>query len=206
MPETIKKRQAMQQIKTRKDYNEYIASLKRFSEKGAEKLIKGDKGLKLTEWEWDEYKREERKSNLWKQREKKRIENLPELSRGKKTGNKVQMGKEETNALKPVKRDINKIRSNDWDRIRRAIDFRTSDMKNAEYLKRVKDNYIQSMITTGIDDDIIEHVKKIDAQTIADKMIVDKEAETTFVYSREELQTKNDALRRVWGIETDNEE
>ncbi len=205
LPHTQTKTGAIANIKTRKDYNDYIASLRRFSQRGAEKPIKGKEGLKTTQWEWEEYKRKEDAQNRWKAREKRRIEKLDELSRGKKTGNKVQMGTEAINSLEPRNRDINKIRGYEWERFIMSVDNQINDKKRQEHLERVKDNYITALITTGISDDIIDKIRGTDPQKISDTMMIDKEAGITFIYDRTQFEEKEKALRNVWGIKDPEE-
>lgn len=200
LPDTQTKTKALQEIKTRADYNRYIKSLQRFSEKGAETVLKDSKGnRKTTKWAWEEYKRKEKAQNMWKARERKRIAELPQKSRGQEVGYNVRMDTEKMNSLKPTHRTLDSISSHyEFERFTRTVDNRINQAKLEEHFNRVKENYITSMRAVGIDGDIIDYIEELDGQTISDTMMIDTEASITFVYSQEELTLKNESLRNVW--------
>lgn len=192
----------MQEIKTRSDYNKFINSLHRFSRKGAEEVVQNAKGHNITtKWGWDEYKRKERAQNRWKAKERERIANLPQKSRGQELDYNVRMDTEKMNSLKPTHRKIESVQSHAaFERFTRNVDNRINKNKLEEHYEVVKKNYIASMQAVGIDDEIIDYVSDLDGQTISDTMLIDTEATITFVYGQEELNIKNESLRNVWGM------
>ena len=101
-PAKVSKKEILETITTRADYNRTIKNLQKFSKRGAETPVKSSRGAKATQWAVDKYKQEQRTENIRRAKRRKELEEK-EVKIGKKgTGIKrAQMGDIKENAVKP---------------------------------------------------------------------------------------------------------
>ena len=199
LPSKITKKEALEKIETRSEFNRFVNSLQRFSRKGAEEIIKSERGANMTKWAHQEYKLGERLDNARKARELKKLEEQEVTSRGKGTGVKrAQMGTIKENSLKPRHRDPLKMSQKEWDLARSNMDRMLYASYRREKQKRMKENYIKGLIISGFPEDVIEMVRNTPLDDFLEKVINDTEASFDFIYDPIELQVKAQALKRVW--------
>lgn len=108
LPEKVKVKEVKQLIKNKKDLQREVNSLKRFSERGAEKIVvlpDNKYNLKVTKWQKDDMKRRAKAVNRKRARRLEQIKDLDMTHRGEKTGYKkgeFGMSKAEEVELRPV--------------------------------------------------------------------------------------------------------
>lgn len=109
LPEKVSVRQMKQLIDTRTDLNREIKSLQRFTERGAEELVKvpnNEYNLKITKWQKKEMGIRLSAINKKRNKRRKEIADMDMTSRGEDLGYKrgeLGMGSMDENALKPMK-------------------------------------------------------------------------------------------------------
>lgn len=108
LPEKVKLKELESLLETKHDFNREINSLRRFSERGAEKLVKMPNNaydsVKITKWQRDDMRRRKRTINRNRKKRKELIESIEMESRGEKLGyTKAQMGKISERELDPIK-------------------------------------------------------------------------------------------------------
>lgn len=150
LPPTAKKHDLRNEIETRTDFKNEIASLKRFTEKGAEELVRvpiAKDNIYITKYQLSEMKRLERKTEAELSRRRKQYLEIEATSGGKGLGysSDVGMGKAEEHSLKPVKAFV---RSQDLPSVMRR--FKTLQKMGRHGFWREKDiryreNYIASL-------------------------------------------------------------
>ena len=199
VPNRVSKKEAIQSIGTRADFNRLINSLQRFSKKGAEKPVTSSRGAKSTQWEVDEFKHKQRIENARRTRERKKLEQQDVKSRGKSTGVKrAEMGSIKENSLKPSRKNFQNLSQKEWELAKRNID----NMLNANYRDekklKMKENYIKGLITAGFPDSLIDIIRGMDIDKFVETVANDQEATFDFIYDPLELQVKAEALKETW--------
>ena len=199
MPARVTKKQALESISTRAEYNRLIKSLQRFSKRGAEQPVSSSRGAKSTKWETEEYKIKQRIENARRTRERKKLEAEEVLSRGKGTGQKrASMGTIKENALKPIKKDFQNLSSKEWDLAKRNIDRQLNAKYREVQKKKMKDNYIKGLTEAGYPESLIKQIKETPLDAFVHTVNTDQEASFDFIYDPLEMKTKADALAGVW--------
>lgn len=199
VPDRVSKKEAIQSIETRADYNRLINSLQRFSKRGAEKPVTSTRGAKSTQWEVEEFKHKQRIENARRTRERKKLEQQDVKSRGKSTGVKrAEMGSIKENSLKPSRKNFQNLSQKEWELAKKNID----NMLNANYRDekklKMKENYIKGLITAGFPDSLIDIIRGMDIDTFVETVANDQEATFDFIYDPLELQVKAEALKETW--------
>lgn len=110
LPNTIKKKDKQQLIEDfkempRSEFNKYLNSLERFTERGAEKVVTNEEGVATTKWRKREIQIDTAAANREKAKERKELDiDLDALP-------KNMMNDIKANELKPKSFDFNKIKS-----------------------------------------------------------------------------------------------
>lgn len=199
LPDRVKKSDAIKSINTRADLNKTVNSLKRFSQKGAEKPAKSKRGAKSTKWEVDEFKRKQRQENARRTRERKKIESKPVTSRGKKTGSKrSEMGTIKANELKPSKKKFENLSQKEWDLAKANIEQAINPLHQEFRKHNMRLNYIKGLRNAGFSEDIVANILEMDIDDFIETTQTDTEAEFDFIYDPIEFKLKNAALLQVW--------
>ncbi len=205
MPNRVKKKDVVNKIVTRADFNREISALKRFAAKGSEKIVSSKRGAKTTLWEKKEFQFKQQRVNRKRTIERKKVEEQDVLSRGKTTGVKrAEMGSIKENELKTIKLNFENLSQKEWDLKRTAID-RALDEGFQEFRKyNMKNNYIKGLQNAGFSDDLVDLVRKTNIDTFVTTVRLDTEAQFDFIYDPLQFQDKQDVLMELWGNAEEN--
>lgn len=209
LPDTIKFSDFKSNIGTRSDYNRSLQNIKSFSNRGAEKIVKGAKGVKTTQWDIDVTTRANEERNKKRAKKQKELAKKNVKSQGKDTGNKrSEMGKIKEVALKPVNLDVNKKTPEEWEKAKKSIERELNTKKQNEALQQMKENYIKGLKTNGYDEELIELVESVDNDIFIDTVVNDTEASFDFIYDPLQREIKSEALKNAWNhaIESRNKQ
>lgn len=199
LPNTVNKTGLKAQIQTRADFNETIASLKRFSLRGAEKPAPSNRGRKTTQWADAEQARKNAKLNKIKEKALAEIQNAPVTSRGVDTGKtRAEMGTIKENSLKPITRNPENMTQKEWDYFVRTTERALDPMKNTLDRINMKLNYIKGLYNAGFSDDVVDLVRQVDPDQFVYTVNTDEQATYEFIYDPIEFELKERALIAVW--------
>lgn len=123
-------------INNRRDFNNKLRSYSRFLKRGAQEIIKNDRGTATTKWQYNEALINIRTIN--RQRSKK----LKQADYSVKKGNANQIDR---NTLNPIKFNFAEKTPQEWDRFVRAAEKKASQSYSSEALKRYRENYIKAI-------------------------------------------------------------
>ena len=200
LPPKLSYTKVKNEIVSRKDYNNLIKSLQRFSQKGAEMPITSKRGATATKWDVQEFNIKQRVENIRRKNELKRIQEKEITSRGKPTGVKrAEMGTIKEVELKPSRKRFDNLSQREWAKAKESIDRNLNDFKNTQQMQKMKDNYIKGLTEAGFSENLISTVEKIPLKEFKDKVVTDTEASFDFIYDPQEVQIKESALTEMWG-------
>lgn len=161
-------------IKTRQDFNRELNSLKRFSRRGREQIVKNEKGLKLTKHDISEAKEKVRIINIKRAYERKKIGFSPEK------GNMYQL---EHQNLTPKNLNLNKS-SRDWEKYIKSIDKEVSSTFKEEQINQYKENYFKAIEKQlgNHSKELINLLKDVDTQFLYEKSMGNEFLNVKFIY------------------------
>lgn len=151
LPEKVSARELKNLIDTRQDLKRELNSLRRFSQKGAEKIVKvpdNDYNLKITKWQKEEMTR---RAGVINRRRKERLEQIQgiEVKQGGKslgyTRGQVGMGKADEVALRPVNAFTPKMNRTELKYKHTQLIRESRDRYYKEKEERLKENYIKGI-------------------------------------------------------------
>lgn len=207
LPEKVSSKQLKEIINTRQDLHRELNSLKRFSKKGAEKIVTipdTEYDLKTTKWQKVEMNR---RVGIINRRRKERLEHLQEVemtSRGKSLGytrGQLGMGKATEVALQPLTAFFRTMGNTDlkkrWQSI--LVQSQSDYFTKKDY--RLRDNYIKALVTSFNENNISDIIEAIENMDIKDFLNKFEEEGGTFemAYPGKELEHEYEsALRSIW--------
>ena len=207
LPEKVSSKQLKEIINTRQDLHRELNSLKRFSKKGAEKIVTipdTEYDLKTTKWQKVEMNR---RVGIINRRRKERLERLQEVemtSRGKSLGytrGQLGMGKATEVALQPLTAFFRTMGNTDlkkrWQSI--LVQSQSDYFTKKDY--RLRDNYIKALVTSFNENNISDIIEAIENMDIKDFLNKFEEEGGTFemAYPGKELEHEYEtALRSIW--------
>lgn len=130
LPKKLSVKELRKDITTRTEFNREIKSYQRFSQKGAEKLVKNKYGVIATSWE---VKRTGMLQGIINKRRKKRLEQIP---KEKRTGRIIK----ELNLNKDTQSFYNR-KQFAWDKFRENVERQARFKRQAEKDERYHKNY-----------------------------------------------------------------
>jgi hypothetical protein len=142
LPDTIKKADKLQMVEEfktapRSEFNKYLNSLDRFLDRGAEKVIENEKGVKITKWKKKEIGIQTATANREKAREREMFD--VEVPEGKSTGDI------KYNSLRPKEFNFDNIKSKkELDMFEKAV----KKQSKANYLPDKMDEYKKNYLET----------------------------------------------------------
>lgn len=83
LPERVSAKTLKEDISTRADYNRIVKALAGFSEKGAEKIVKGKGGAETTQWEYKQVQKAVQAENRARKRQQEALDKRPVMIGGK---------------------------------------------------------------------------------------------------------------------------
>lgn len=199
LPNRVQKKDVINSIHTRADFNRTVASLKRFSARGAEEPVKSTRGAKATKWEVAEVTKKERRINREREKERNALLDKEVTTRGKGTGSKrSEMGSLKENALKPIKANFNIKSQKEWDLMKANIDAQLNEAHKAFRKSNMRLNYIKGLQDAGFSDDIVDLVRQMDIDKFIETIETDAEATFDFIYDPIDHELKSEALKETW--------
>ena len=154
-------------ISTRQDYNRQLNMLKRFSRRGAEKIVEtgSDYGARTTKWQEQEQKRLVQTIN---RRRKARLDTLNAIEvmnasgkLGYTLGQMFGMGLAEQNKLKPTQAFTRGQSQKDIKWKWRALQIEARDTYYNERDEMLKNNYIKTILENFDKDDVMDIIAEI---------------------------------------------
>lgn len=201
-PQTIRKSEFIKGIKTRKDLNRELNSLKRYGKRGAEKQVvsKSDEHLKATKWEVKEYKHKEGIINARKTRERHRLEEKEHLQGGKKSGYKKgeSLSPLLEESLRTSHNNFNDKNKTNWEKFKKRIDKQLDSNYMPNMNSLYKENYIKALDKMNYPPDIKYIINRLNTDRFIDRYAVDELATIDFVYSLHEMEIRIDTIREIW--------
>ena len=177
LPEKVSVRQLKKLIKTRRDLNREINSLKRFTQKGAEKIVvvpDTDYNLQVTSWQMKEMNR---RVGIINPRRKNRLDMIREMGVAGHdfTLGELGMGKQAENELAPTTSFYRSMTQTDlkWKYKSLLAETQSSFFTERDY--QVRENYIKGIkenypTNLGLDE-VIEAIEKMDIKDFLDKFL-----------------------------------
>lgn len=211
LPDRVSAKELRSMIKTRADFNRELNMLKRFSKKGAEKLVEApdnDNNLVLTKWQRTEMNRMAAIINRKRADRRKKIFDAPAKSRGEELGytvgqDQASMGKAEKVALSPVNAFTPSM-----DRYSLSVKFRKLKKEvKADYWnwrdEIMRNNYITSLEENFNINDIQEIVDRIRGMDFDEfRRVFAEERLSTFElnYPMDDIEYRKNlsSLRAIW--------
>ena len=148
LPSKITKKELKENVYTRNELQRKLKELQRFSERGAEEVVKTTGGVKLTQYELQNIKRENAriKRNITREINRLKI-NKPKVFGKMQTSTFSEMGDTEYLNLvarrKALEKDINKLSKEEFERFTKLIE---KTGKNQQYMNNIfKENYFEML-------------------------------------------------------------
>lgn len=200
-PKKLDVNKVRQDITTRKDFNNLMSSLDRFSKRGAEKIVSMENvenNIRTTQWQFDEMKRMEKTINRERKKYKEWVDKYDKYSDLK--GNA--MGSIDSNNFKPVNITTNKMTQTDFNKKfesfnkesgSRYWENREEAMKDS-YIKGIRQNYREEDV-----EDLIEYIENMDSKEFYEKYLqAGQDFEYLYYDSEEQYQAYLTQLRATW--------
>lgn len=202
LPQRMTKKDAIQSIETRADFNRLAKSLQRFSKRGAEKAVTSSRGAKATQWEVDEFRRKQQIENARRTRERKAIEEKEVKIAGRGTGKtRAEMGSIKENELKPSRKKFDNMSQKEWELASKNMDRLLNATVREERRLQMRENYLKGLTENGfLDDapDLEKYIRGIDIDTFYETVQTDETA--TFFFYKDPIAYKSrlDTLIDTW--------
>lgn len=210
LPDKVSVAQMKELIETRNDLKRELNSLKRFSQKGAEKLVDvpgNDYNLKTTNWQKKEMSRRIGVINRKRKKRLNDLENIEMTSGGKPLGYKksdIGMGSAESNSLKPMNAFTPKMTRGDLNKKFEAIKNESKEMYWDKRDLGLIDSYISSLednLNANDIKDIVDHINKMDVKEFK-KIFYAEGGHELFDFSypktEEEKRQYTEHLKSIW--------
>ena len=204
LPKKVSVKDLKSKITTRSDFNRNLKSLKRFSEKGAEKLVEPKNKLKPTKIEKEILEAETPLTNyMLKERRIKtrtvnasRAKELKALNVSAKLGN---MSTIEKANLKPKQLVLSKSQEA-WNKFDESLDKEIQSNFKEQGYQAYKDNYLKGLKNdvNDIDDRVFNMVKDLDAKELFDKSVSNPRLQIKFHYDPLDDGVVEDTLFEEW--------
>ena len=205
MPPRVSYKDLRQDITSRQEFNRELNSLKRFSQKGSEKIVEAKQtGLKVTAWERKEVGIQVAIINRERSRKRKMIEQEEATSRGQKLNlTRAQMNSIRMNELKKKPFNFDKIKKSDWIRYKATVKKQSHPDFQSDSDIHLRENYIKGLKEVFGDTDetkqLIEEIEKLPIKEFITKFYKEQEATVDFIYDPIEAERKLKILKDdVW--------
>lgn len=182
LPQKIRVKTLKADITNKRDYNRIVRTYRRFSVRGAEKIITNKKGVSYTKWQRDKLKNDLRRLNY--ARSKALAQASPSTYKGT-------MGSITNRNLAPKKVNLQNISSQKGlENVLRGIEKQLSSGYTEEKSRQYKSNYIQSWYNTfGLEGtDILQRILNIPNDVFYNMFYEDPRLQIDFIYDYYELQ------------------
>lgn len=205
LPTRVSYKDLRQTITSRKEFNRELNSLKRFSQKGSEKIVTAkESGLKTTAWERKEVGIQVAIINRERTRKRKLVEEEEATSRGQKLNQKrSQMNSIRMNELNKKIFNFDKIKKSDWDKYKATVKRQSHPDFQSEADENLRQNYIKGLKEVFGETDetkkLIKEIEKLPIKDFITKFYKEQEATVDFIYDPIEAERKFRILKDdVW--------
>lgn len=204
LPDKVSVKELKKDIATRKDLNFYLNKMKRFSEKGAEEIVKSDKGAISTKWAVQEFEREQKAENRRRKKREKELGEKEVTVSNKPTGAKrKEMGKIKENEVKEHKGKFKNKSQEEWEKASKLMEKRMTDAYSQDKKKQMLENYVKGLISEGYSDKLLKMLDKVPIEKFLELNDTDENASFGFIYDPIELKAREDYLIELWGAHMD---
>jgi len=190
LPQKISTKALQGRIGTRKDFKRELASLQRFSKRGAERIQVTESGLTLTQYEIKEVKNKVRITNIKRAIERKKLD---------VTEREGVMGQVAERGLRPKAFSLNKSQK-EWEKFVESLEREISSNFKLEQLEKYKQNYLQGLIdnlgTKG--EELANLLKDVSPEKLFSNSVTNPLLSIDFIYDPLELETIIDAKIEAW--------
>lgn len=200
LPNKVSKKELMERIKTRKDFNIEVNSLLRFSKRGAEKLKTNKAGVTKTKWEFNDLSYRKKRINLRNKRELKKYYETQVNEGGEPIGfNRYQlMMSEGESVLLPIETEIENVTERNWNNFIKKLHRQGSENYLDELNELYKTNYIKALLENGFDLDFIKEIDKNSSDTFIKMLREDVFGDISFVYDPIEFDRRQEKIYALW--------
>lgn len=199
LPERAKKSEAVESIYSRKDFNRYIAKLERFTAETAKPTKKSKRGAVTTQWEHDEFLRNQKAVNRERAKLKKELEGQEVSIGGEGTGyKKAQMSDFKEVSVRPDQKKFENMSQKEWKEASKLMDARLRADYNLDKKKKMLENYIKGLIRQGYSDDLLKMIASIDPEVFYEKIDLDEFAGFAFIYDMQALKDLEESIKGAW--------
>lgn len=205
LPPRVSYKELREGILSRQELNRELNSLKRFSQKGSEKIVTAkNTGLKVTAWEKKEVGIQVAIINRERTRKRKLLEEEEATSRGQRLNQKrSQMNSIRMNELNKKVFNFDKIKKSDWDKYRATVKRQSHPNFQSEADENLRQNYIKGLKEVFGETDetkqLIEEIEKLPLKQFITKFYKEQEATVDFIYDPIEAERKLRILKDdVW--------
>lgn len=187
-------------IKTRRDFNNFINKYNRYLREGVEELQKSNRGAVASKWAVREFEIAQFAENTKRRATAKRLGEQDVTIAGKTTGVKrAEMGSIKENAVKPSKKKFINQSQEEWERASRLFERKMMSTYNDEQMQLMIENYVKGLIAEGYSDDLLQILNKIPVDKFREIIDTDETATYDFIYDPLNLKAKQDSLVELWG-------
>ena len=210
LPEKISAKQLKDLINTRQDLNRELNALKRFSKRGAEKIVdvpNSEYGLQITSWQRSEMNRRIGIINRKRKSRLEEIQNTEMTSRGESLGytrGQLGMGKAEEVSLRPMTAFYRTMGNTDLKKRWQSILVQSQSDYFTKKDFQVRENYIKGLKENYNEDDIKDIINKIENMDIKEFLNTFNEEGGTFEFAYPDPELEKEyisSLRSTWNVE-----
>lgn len=198
LPTKLDKKEVRQNIKTPSDFKHFIERHTSFLKEGAENVVKSTRGAKATQWEVNEFYRNQEEEN---KRRKARLEELGKKEvtiAGEATGQtRARMGDIKENEVRPSNKNFNNMSMGDWERASRLFEKKMQSTYNEKASLNKLIHYSVGLESQGLGD-VVELMKHVPLDKFLEVLDTDEVAKFDFIYDPIELQARREKLTQLW--------
>lgn len=179
LPKKMSVKDLRDAISTRNDFNKTISRLERFLMKGAEDMVTTEGGVRTTKYQIKELQIQQRTINQYRAAQRKEANVSTE---------KGTMGSINKMNLRPLTRDVNKIKQEMWKSIVNSYEKQSMDTYYKQRDVKYKDNYLKALknrFGNALKEDIKE-IEEMKPEDVITMYYYDPNLQIDFVYDPEE--------------------
>ncbi|MBQ8426182.1 MAG: hypothetical protein IJX16_00255 [Clostridia bacterium] len=205
LPSKLDRKEVKEEIRTPEDFKHFVERHTGFLKEGAEKVVSSTRGAKSTQWEIEEFYRNQEREN---ERRRKKLEEIGKKEvkiAGEGTGvTRAEMGKIKENEVKESKKKFENMSMEEWERASRLFEkkMQSTYTDKATHDKLV--HYCVGLETQGLSD-IVELMKRVPLDKFLELLDTDEVADFDFIYDPVELEVRRERLRTLWEQYATNE-
>lgn len=181
------------EIYSRKDLTQVLKRLQRFSQRGAEKIVRNEKGEAFTRYEVENIKKENRLRNLRRTLQRKKLGLDLEKDRRKIY---------EMN-LQPKKINFDTISRKSFEKANEQLERELLESNTIRQMERYKENYLNAIRESlGAEGDrLVELLEGVDPLKLREALLnenLNTFIKMSFTYAPEEKSAKSEAIYNEW--------